>query len=345
MPTPVCPSGRFRPLRLGSCLGGASLLLWGALGCSGGSAFSRPAQDRAQKSALKLDAARLRQHIVDLVAVRQTETPVKSPNWGKLPLRRTQAAAYIDGALRAQGYAPVHERDQDNDVATENIYADLPGSDRPDEYVLLTGHYDNWHLGADDNASAVAVLLEAARILRTLDRPPRRTVRIVAFDREEEGLTGSERYAIRHSADRVVGVLNMDCVAFASHAPDSQSAPPGLALRSVGDFLAILVNQPAEGLLSSVLRLSSTLPQPVDGLGLVAPGDGHNPAGSAFLRSDHAPFWRRGIPALFFTDTANYRNPHYHKDSDLPDTLDPDFFARSAALIIGATLALADEPS
>ena len=343
MRTPANPPFRGPAARLALSVG--ALLLASSTACSGGSAFSRSAQDRARDGATRLDAARLHQHVADLVATRQTEPPVMSPHWGKLPLRRTQAAAYIDGALRAHGYAPVHERDQDNDVATDNIYADLPGRDRPDEYVLVTGHYDNWHLGADDNASAVAVLLETARLLRNSDRPPRRTVRIVAFDREEEGLTGSERYAIRHSGDRVVGVMNMDCVAFASHAPDSQGAPPGLALRSVGDFLAILVNQPAEGLLSSVLRLSSTLPNPVDGLGLIAPGDGHNPAGAAFLRSDHAPFWRRGIPALFFTDTANYRNPHYHKDSDLPGTLDPDFFARSAALIIGATLALADDPS
>ena len=170
-------------------------------------------------------------------------------------------------------------------------------------------------------------------------------MRIIAFDREEEGLIGSDRYARAHVGETIAGIINMDCVGYASRAPGSQSAPPGLALRSVGDFLAIIASDASAELLSSVTKLSTELPHPPNVLGLVAPGNGHNAAGAAFLRSDHAAFWQQGIPALFLTDTANYRNHNYHRASDLPETLDYDFLSRNAALVVAATVALAEEGS
>ena len=51
------------------------------------------------------------------------------------------------------------------------------------------------------------------------------------------------------------------------------------------------------------------------------------------LRSDHVPFWKRGIPALMWTDTANFRNPNYHQGSDTPDTLDYAFMTRVCLLL------------
>jgi hypothetical protein len=56
------------------------------------------------------------------------------------------------------------------------------------------------------------------------------------------------------------------------------------------------------------------------------------------LRSDHAPFWERGRPALMWTDTAEFRNPHYHRPTDTPDTLDYDFMAGVTRLLIHAVL-------
>lgn len=311
-------------------------------GCQSESGFSEPAQAAGVRAAYSVDPARLKQTITELLATRETEEPVQSKNWSNMPLRRVHAATYIDTRFRSYGYIPIHETDMANDVITENIYVDIKGREKPTEYVLITGHYDNWHLGADDNASAVAVLLEAARVLA--GKPTPRTVRIIAFDREEEGLTGSERYAALHEGESIAAVLNMDCVGFASREPGSQSAPPGLGLRSVGDFLAILTNEPAQAMLSAVTRLSLALPQRVEVLGLIAPGDGHSAAASAFLRSDHAPFWRRGVPALFLTDTANFRNPHYHKKTDLADTLDHDFLSRNARLIVAAAVSISEEP-
>ena len=65
---------------------------------------------------------------------------------------------------------------------------------------------------------------------------------------------------------------------------------------------------------------------------IIAPADGASPIAGNLMRSDHAPFWLTGREALFFTDTANFRNPNYHTDQDLPATLDPEFLASATRL-------------
>lgn len=323
---------------------GLCLLLGASSSCQQEPAFSVAATQSAIAVSKQVNPANLSQHVHELVRLREQETPQDSPYWGNLKLRRISAGQYVDSYLTAQGLSVVHERESQNGVDTDNIYVDLParvGSAQAAEVVLVSGHYDNWHVGADDNASAISVMLEAARILRT--QSFLRTVRIIAFDREEEGLVGSERYARLHQAESVAAVLNMDCVGYASHAPNSQSAPPGLGLRSVGDFLAVLASDAGTSAMSKVIRLNAALPSPVPILGLIAPGTGHSPAASAFLRSDHAAFWKQGVSALFLTDTADFRNPHYHRSSDVPQTLDYDFLQRSAQLVIAATAALAEQ--
>src|SRR5271155_860382 len=56
------------------------------------------------------------------------------------------------------------------------------------------------------------------------------------------------------------------------------------------------------------------------------------------LRSDHAPFWQKGIPAVMWTDTSEFRNPHYHKASDTPETLDYEFMAEVGKLLVGVVV-------
>ena len=228
-----------------------------------------------------------------------------------MPLRRSQAADYIDRALRAEGYTPIHERDEQNGVATDNIYVDIAGSAQPASYVLVTGHYDNWHLGADDNASAVAVLLQAAHIF--VGQRPRRSAAHRCLRSRRGRPDGSERFAERHAADSIYAVLNMDCVAFASHEENSQSAPPGLGLRSIGDFLAVLANVLAASPLSQVAALSSRPPQPVDVLGLLAPAMATTRALRPFCDRSRAVLATR-VPALFFTDTANFPQPQLSQE-------------------------------
>jgi Zn-dependent M28 family amino/carboxypeptidase len=163
----------------------------------------------------------------------------------------------------------------------------------------------------------------------------------VAFDLEEYGVVGANRFIRANGTSAIVAVVNLDAVGYASHEPGSQKAPPGLSLRDKGDFIAVLANAQASSHLSRVARLSGRLPASIDMLGLLTPDDAHFPGLRDFLRSDHAPFWRRGIPALFFTDTASFRNSRYHTIKDTPETLDYDFLQRAAQLIVGTVHALA----
>jgi len=81
-----------------------------------------------------------------------------------------------------------------------NAIAEIPGSDRKDEVVMLGGHLDSWHsaTGATDNAIGCAVMMEAARILKAIGVQPRRTIRVALWSGEEEGLLGSQAYVKQH---------------------------------------------------------------------------------------------------------------------------------------------------
>jgi hypothetical protein len=91
----------------------------------------------------------------------------------------------------------------DEDLSAYNTIAEIPGTDKKDEIVMLGGHMDSWHggTGATDNAAGVAVAMEAVRILKTLGVKPRRTIRIALWSGEEQGLLGSRAYVARHFAE------------------------------------------------------------------------------------------------------------------------------------------------
>jgi Zn-dependent M28 family amino/carboxypeptidase len=95
-------------------------------------------------------------------------------------------------------------RYHDDDAMAYNTVAEIPGTDKKDELVMLGGHLDSWHggTGATDNGAGVAVAMEAVRILRTLGVQPRRTIRIGLWSGEEQGLLGSRAYVRQHFAER-----------------------------------------------------------------------------------------------------------------------------------------------
>lgn len=328
------------PASLGWAILVAQTLL--TAGC-GTEDLSEEQVDRAIDVATLVERERLTSHVQALVDGR-AEEEAELPPWGyDMPLVRTQARTYILDEFRASGLEPVEEAEETDGLESVNILLDIPGAERPDELVIISAHYDAWYLGADDNASGVAVLLEAARILSQAP-PPARTIRLIAFDREEEGLIGSRRYVARHRDDRVAVVINLDAVGYSDSTPGSQTAIPPLTTPSTGDFLAVLASGGSQTFLTQVAALSNEMPQPVFVVGVLAPGDSRYPGVGDLLRSDHAWFWTSDVPAVFFTDTADFRNPHYHKDTDLPETLDYDFLTGVAMLTIGAAAAFAGVP-
>ncbi|MFM9904514.1 MAG: M20/M25/M40 family metallo-hydrolase [Pyrinomonadaceae bacterium] len=89
---------------------------------------------------------------------------------------------------------------QDQDLNGYNTIAEIPGSDKADEIVMLGGHLDSWQsgTGATDNGAGCAVMMEAMRIIQTLGLKPRRTIRIALWTGEEQGLLGSRAYVKQH---------------------------------------------------------------------------------------------------------------------------------------------------
>ena len=103
----------------------------------------------------------------------------------------------------------VQNRFHDDTLDAFNIVAEIPGTDRADEVVMLGAHFDSWHAGtgATDNAAGAGVMMEAIRILKAIGLPLRRTVRIALWTGEEQGLLGSRAYVARHFGDRRTMVL------------------------------------------------------------------------------------------------------------------------------------------
>src|SRR5262249_55447951 len=121
--------------------------------------------------------------------------------------------------------------------------------------LIVAAHYDTVRgsPGADDNASALAVLLEVARRLRSI--PVSREIRFIAFSLEEEDLLGSLGYvsSFKKDGQEIAGVIVLECVGYACATEGSQRTPPGvpIAVPTVGDFLAIIGNTASAALVAA----------------------------------------------------------------------------------------------
>ena len=231
-----------------------------------------------------------------------------------------------------------------------NILARKAGRNPALPSLLVCAHYDTVpeSLGADDNASGVAAMLECARALASA--PMLRTVDFVAFDMEEtqpegEGLVGSSAFVREQVSEaRYQGVYNLEMVGYTS-GPGTQGFPPGFqfffpsAYRHVenrgfsGDSVAVVAQDRSTGLSQRLASAAQYAPG-LDVLPVEIPAGLPIPAD--FFRSDHAPFWAAGIPAVMITDTANFRNPHYHTARDAAETLDYTFLSNVTRAVLAA---------
>ncbi len=215
------------------------------------------------------------------------------------------------------------------------------GSQSTGPRIVVGAHFDSVRgtPGADDNASGVAVLLEAARVLSKIKLSSE--VLFAAFQLEEFNMVGSTHFArkLKGAGAKVDAMLSLEMVGYTDSRPGSQKYPAGLGrlYPDRGDFIAVIGNWRSNRLLR---RFAQSLRQ-VDGLPvetLSLPGNGvFVPAARL---SDHAPFWDLGFSALLITDTAFLRNPHYHRASDTLDSLDISFMAKVCEGVIRGVLAV-----
>ena len=241
------------------------------------------------------------------------------------------AADWIEASLEAAGHRAQRQTFEVDRRPCCNVEAEIAGTARAEEIVVVGAHYDSVMgcPGANDNASAVAALLALARAFS--GKAGARTLRFVAFANEEPPFfrtrdMGSLVYArrCRERRENVVAMLCLETMGYYSSAKGSQHypVPVGLFYPSTGDFIAFVGNVASRRLVRQVVGLfrrdaefpsqGAALPGFITGIGW----------------SDHWAFWRQGYPALMVTDTAMFRYPYYHTPDDTPDKLEYEGLAR-----------------
>lgn len=258
--------------------------------------------------------------------------------------------AYLTQQWETMGQTPESQTYPTAAMEAQNLVVEWPGQSDPGSIVIVGAHYDTVARtpGADDNASAVAMMLAVCKGL--VGRRFARTLRFVAFANEEPmhfntKTMGSRVYAERCKAnnDDIHCMVCLEMVGYFDTSEGSQDYPselPGFIrplLRARGDFIAFVADLSTRSQLAKFKRaFRKTVDFPV----IAAP----IPKARQFLwLSDHGPFWDRGYPALMVNDTSMFRNPNYHQMSDTPDTLDYDRMARVAVGVTEAVAALAGE--
>jgi Zn-dependent M28 family amino/carboxypeptidase len=216
-------------------------------------------------------------------------------------------------------------------VETANVVGLLPGSERPDEVILVTSHYDHFGVGAPidgdsiyngayDNASGTALILAMARALADMPRAPARSVLFIATGAEEQGLLGAERYVQMplFPLARTVAEVNFD------------------EANVWGETTDVIVMGEERTELGPYVRARAA----ETGLTITPEAE---PAAGTYFRSDHFPFARAGVPSLYFNHgwrfvgrpdawgdsvRTDYNANRYHQPSD---EISPDFVYDGAA--------------
>jgi Peptidase family M28 len=267
----------------------------------------------------------LREHVHALAVDIGPRTP-SSPN------SLVRAANYIHSVFEDSGLSVKEQDYQYYDQRVTNVLATVPATAEASTYYVIGAHYDTVPStpGADDNASAVAVMLELALRLRQakLNAP----ILFAAFTLEEPPahLTGHQGSRIfvrgcRSKGDVVLGAIILEMVGYTSPRQRYPFVPRWPGYPAQGNFIGIIGNWRSRNFGGSVLTgFRKNRDLPVESLFL--PFDGRILPETRL--SDHASFWDVGLPALMVTDTAFFRNPNYHLLGDTIDTLDFTFMAQ-----------------
>lgn len=251
-----------------------------------------------------------------------------------------ETAAWIENRMQKVGYAPYRQPYQLQHWAlrgttADNIIAELKGEKDPEDIIIVGAHYDSilHSPGANDNASAVAVLLYLIKCFN--GQSPHKTIRFVSFANEEPPFFKTKdmgSYACAQKAyekgESIEAMIALDGLGYFSDEKGSQTYPlPGLGFfyPKKGDFIGFVSRFSDRSLMKKCLKYfrSSTV---------------LNAEGAALPRfipgaswSDHWSFWQFDYPALMITDTLPFRDPAYHSPDDTAERLD----YRRMALVAG----------
>ncbi|MGN6104960.1 MAG: M20/M25/M40 family metallo-hydrolase, partial [Kofleriaceae bacterium] len=262
-----------------------------------------------------------------------TAHSLRTPHTGALSydpaLPRVPAAAISteDAALlarlAAQGPVKVRlqlESKQLPDAPSANVIGELRGRERPDEIVVIGAHLDSWDVGqgAHDDGTGVVAMMQAITVLRKLGLQPRRTIRVVLFTNEENGLRGGRAYAQVHAAELAKTVLAVE-------SDGGGFAPRGFSIEARPEVAKRVVARVAE------------INQLLAPLGPLTATEGHGGA-------DISPMMPAGVPGIGLeVDGRTYFDIH-HTDADTLDKVDPASLADCVAAIAVLAYVAADLP-
>jgi carboxypeptidase Q len=202
------------------------------------------------------------------------------------------------------------------DVESFNVIADLKGSTHPEQIVIVSGHLDSWDLGtgALDDAAGVAVAMQVAQLIKRSGLRPKRTIRVIGWMNEENGLKGALTYAENHRASLANHVAAIESDLGAGH-------PAGFSVHASAAAIEIL--RP----IAAVLEAS--------GAGIITESDGAQGA-------DISPLDAAGVPTLApIQDNRTYFNYH-HTAADTLDKVVPRELAENAAIMTVLAYAIAN---
>lgn len=200
------------------------------------------------------------------------------------------------------------------DVQSANVVAEIRGTEKPEEIVLIGGHLDSWDLGqgAIDDGSGVVMVMETMRLIKELGLKPRRTIRCVLFMNEENGLRGGRAYFDKHKNEKHVAAIETDAGA---------AAPTGFRTSLKGDALASLEARAKVLAPVGANRFEST------------PETG---ADTSFLVE-------AGVPGYGFVPDATHYFDYHHTPADTLDKIDPKELAQDTAAVAGLAWLVANE--
>ena len=243
-------------------------------------------------------------------------------------------ARLVDSGDEVEVEVDVSARFHDGDLLSQNTIAEIPGTDRRGEIVMIGAHLDSWHgaTGATDNAAGVAATMEAMRILQALGVKPRRTIRIGLWTGEEQGLLGARAYVREHFASRPLPEgEEKEVPAYARRARGPITVKPQHALLSVyfnmdggtGRIRGVYAQQnvAAAPIFEAWLRPLADL-----GASTVTNRD--------TLSTDHQAFDEMGLPGFgFIQDDAEYSTVTHHTHLDLYDRLQREDLVQAPVVI------------
>ncbi|HEX2685166.1 MAG TPA: M20/M25/M40 family metallo-hydrolase, partial [Kofleriaceae bacterium] len=242
----------------------------------------------------------------------------------KIPaLAVTIEDATLIARLSAQSPVTVHLRVEDQtlpDAASANVIGELRGRERPEEIVVIGGHLDSWDVGqgAHDDGAGAVTMMQALATIKKLGLVPRRTIRVVLFTNEENGLRGGRAYARDHAAELAQTVLAVE-------SDSGGFAPRGFSVQVKPD-----VQDRVKARVAEIASLLSPI-------GATRVTVGHGGA-------DLTPMEPQGVPVIGLdTDGRTYFDIH-HTDADTLDKVDPAALADDVAAVAALAYVVADMP-